>query len=134
MLRPDGTTTSKPLDGCTSPQGLAEAAGVVWVACTIEGVVVGVDAKTLEVVTTFEGIDSADPVVTDGKTVYVAGQRGPTLWAIDPKARTIGEPVQLDDQLPVGENVDVVLVGDTLVVSHPDARCSTRCRSACSDA
>ncbi|WP_180933626.1 hypothetical protein [Nocardioides ungokensis] len=37
----DGTPTTRDAAPCLTPQGLAEAAGVVWVACTSDGQVVG---------------------------------------------------------------------------------------------
>jgi streptogramin lyase len=105
---------------CTSPQGLAEAAGVLWVACTVESRVVGLDVRTRKVVTTFDDVGTAAAVVADGDTVYVVGQAGPTVWAIDARARTIGDPMVLDELGGVTENVDGAGVGDHLVVSHPN--------------
>jgi streptogramin lyase len=117
----DGTTVTKSLDGC-SPQGLAEVEGLVWVACTFEDTVLGVDVRTMKVAVRLEGIDSPDAVTTDGTTVYVVGQRGPTVFPIDASTHQLGDPFALDDQLPVNENVDAVVLGTDLVVSHPDAR------------
>jgi hypothetical protein len=113
---------TKVLGRCLTPQGLAEAAGVLWVACTVESRVVGVDVETLEVVAVFDGVGGADAVVARGDTAYVVGQQGPTVWAIDAKARRIGDPVVLDELGGVSENVDGAVVGDALVVSHPDGR------------
>ena len=56
----DGKVTDQPLETCLSPQGVVEAAGVVWVTCTVEDRVLGLDAETLEVVATFDGLDGAD--------------------------------------------------------------------------
>jgi streptogramin lyase len=114
------TRTQRLGNRCTTPQGLAEAAGVLWVACTLESRVVGLDARTLEVVTTFDDVGSADAVVADGDTAYVVGQVGPTVWAIDAASRTISEPLVLDDLGGVTENVDGAIRGDHLVVSHPN--------------
>lgn len=110
---------SKTLGQCITPQGLAEAGGVLWVACTVESRVVGVDVDTMKVVAVFDGIGSADAVVARGDTAYVVGQQGPTVWAIDAKERSIGDPLVLDELGGVSENVDGALVGDSLVVSHP---------------
>ena len=82
-VAPDGEVTDHPLETCLSPQGVAEAAGVVWVTCTVEDRVIGLDAETLEVVATFDGLDGADALATDGDRVYAVGQAGPTVWTID---------------------------------------------------
>jgi hypothetical protein len=116
-----GPAVTKALPDC-SPQGLVEAAGLVWVACTFENAVLGVDARTLKVEVRLEDIESADAVTTDGSTVYVVGQSGPTVYPIDAKSRELGEPLALDTQAAVNENVDAVLFDDSLVVSHPDAQ------------
>lgn len=105
---------------CTSPQGLAEAVGVLWVACTVESRVVGLDVHTMKPVVTFDDVGTADAVVADGDTVYVVGQAGPTVWAVDARARTISDPLVLDELGGVTENVDAAVVGDRLVVSHPN--------------
>lgn len=106
-----------PVPGCLTPQGVAEAGGVLWIACTTLGRVIGLDARTLERVARFDGVDGADAVVADGDTAYVVGQRGPTVWPV--RAGRIGEPLVLDDGAAVRENVDAVVAGRDLVVSHP---------------
>ena len=111
-----------PLDRkCLTPQGLAEVDFVVWVACTAQSRVLGVDAVSGEVVAHFEHIDHADAVVAHGRDVYVVGQVGPTVWRIDTRTRTVGEPLRLDDAGPTTENVGAAVVGNALVVSHPEA-------------
>lgn len=118
---PDGDDREQALDTCLSPQGVAEAAGVVWVTCTTEDRVLGLDADTLEVVATFDGLDGADALVADGETVYAVGQAGPTVWTVDATAREVVARVTLDDAPVTSENVGAAVVGDELAVTHPDA-------------
>src|SRR5215213_5340928 len=42
-----GAVTRSP-EACGGPQGLAVAGTLVWVACTVDGVLLGLDAQTLE--------------------------------------------------------------------------------------
>jgi outer membrane protein assembly factor BamB len=116
----DGRGTTRNAGSCLSPQGLAEAAGVVWVACTVDGQVVGLDAETLRPVVELPDRPYADAVVADGDTVYVVGQEGPTVWTIDAKAQEVTGELVLGDAPPTRENVAAALVGDTLVVTHPE--------------
>jgi len=117
-----GTPTTRDAAPCLTPQGLAEAAGVVWVACTSDGQVVGLDALTLERVADLPDLPSADAVVADGDTVYVVGQLGPTVWTIDARTRAVTHTLVLDGHPRTTENVDAALVGDRLWVSHPEGR------------
>ena len=93
----------------------------MWVACTISGVVVALDATSLKHVFEID-LDSADAVVTDGTTVYAVGQTGPTVLAIDPATGDVRETLTLDGAFPTGENVGAAIVGDSLVVTHPDVQ------------
>ena len=93
----DGVVTDQPLETCLSPQGVVEAAGVVWVTCTVEDRVLGLDAYTLELVATFDGLDGADALATDGDRVYAVGQAGPTVWTIDAAKRDVVSRLTLDD-------------------------------------
>ena len=106
---------------CLTPQGLAEVDLVVWVACTAQSRVLGVDAVSGEVVAHFEHVDHADALIAHGRDVYVVGQIGPTVWRIDPRTRTLGKPLRLDDAGPTTENVDAAVVANALVASHPEA-------------
>jgi hypothetical protein len=93
----------------------------VWVACTVSGVVVGLDAATLE--PAFEiDLTDADAVVANGDTVYAVGQSGPTVIAIDAATGEVRDSVILDTAFAVNENVGAAVVGDKLVVTHPDAQ------------
>ena len=82
--------------------------------------VVGLDARTLEPVTTLPDLPAADAVVADGDTVYVVGQQGPTVWTIDARSRRVTGKLVLGDAPQTQENVAAALVGDRLVVSHPE--------------
>jgi hypothetical protein len=116
----DGKVTTRTIGRCLTPQGLAEAAGVVWVACTVQDRLVGLDATTLEPVATFNGLDGADAVVARGDTIYAVGQHGPTVWTIDARTRSVVVKLVLDEVGATSENVDAALVGKSLVVSHPE--------------
>lgn len=54
--------------------------------------------------------------------MHAAGQSGPTVLAIDAESGEVRETVDLDDAYPTGENVGAAIVGETLVVTHPDVR------------
>lgn len=118
----DGAGTTRNAGSCLTPQGLAEAAGVLWVACTVDDQVVGLDARSLQPVTRLPDLPAADAVVADGDTVYVVGQEGPTVWTIDARTRKVIGTLVLDSADRTTENVAAALVGRHLVVSHPDAR------------
>ncbi|WP_460820995.1 Vgb family protein [Nocardioides ungokensis] len=118
----DGTPTTRDAAPCLTPQGLAEAAGVVWVACTSDGQVVGLDARTLERVADLPDLPSADAVVADGDTVYVVGQLGPTVWSIDARTREVTGTLVLDGQPRTTENVDATLLDGHLWVSQPEGK------------
>jgi hypothetical protein len=116
----DGKVTTKAIGKCLTPQGLVEAAGVVWVACTVEGRVVGIDAETLDLVARFDGLKSADAMVASGTTVYAVGQQRPEVWTLDAGSRSVVAKLVLDDVGSTRENVDAALIGRHLVVTHPD--------------
>ena len=101
---------------------MVEAAGVVWVTCTVEDRVLGLDASTLEPVATFDGLDGADALATDGDRVYAVGQAGPTVWTIDAARREVTSKVVLDDAGATTENVGAAVTDDGLAVTHPEVR------------
>ncbi|CAB4687656.1 MAG: hypothetical protein F2667_01120 [Actinobacteria bacterium] len=109
------------LPDCFGPQGVTFAGGLLWVACTTSDAVYGVDVARDRVVVTVP-LDGADAVFTLGDTVLAVGQVGPTVVAIDAATREAGAPVVLDSGGAVRENVDLVAVEDTVVVSHPELR------------
>ena len=111
-----------PLAGCVGPQGVAEAGGRVWVACTLSGKAVALDAGSLEQVAEIDELPDADAVVATGDTVYVVGQSGPTVYVIDAETGELTDTVALDDATPTSENVGAAVVGDDLVVTHPDVQ------------
>jgi DNA-binding beta-propeller fold protein YncE len=116
----DGTVMTVP-SGCVGPQGIAEAGGFVWVACTLSGKVVALDVASMVPTHEIE-LPDADAVVADGDTVYAVGQSGPTVLAIDSASGEVRETLTLDEAFPTGENVGAAVVSDTLVVTHPDVR------------
>lgn len=106
---------------CRGVQGVAEARGVVWVSCTLDDVVVGLDRTSLTEVARVP-LDDADAVTTDGRRVFAIGQSGPTLAVIDAQRQGLLYTQTLDDASAVGDgNVDAAVVGGDLVVTHPDA-------------
>ena len=107
---------------CLTPQGLAVAGGLLWVACTVDDQVIGFDLTTLKPAVRLPDLGSADAVVASGDTVYVVGQSGPTVWTIDAQQRRVVNELVLDDASATPENVAAALLEGRLVVSHPDAR------------
>jgi hypothetical protein len=117
-----GPRKTVKLKGCIGAQGLAEAAGVLWVACTQVGGVQGVDPSTGRVVTQLDEAQSPDAVVASGTSAYVLSQDGPTIWTIDGTGRSMGDAVVLGDANPAPANVGAAVVGDDLVVAEPGAK------------
>jgi outer membrane protein assembly factor BamB len=101
---------------------VAEVAGKVWVACTENSLVVALDVETRKVVTTIENVPDADAVAVAGDTVYVVGQSGPTVYSIDAASGELRDTTVLGDVPRTTENVGAAVVGDELVVTHPDVR------------
>ncbi|MBD8869714.1 Vgb family protein [Nocardioides donggukensis] len=116
----DGRARTEVVDGCRSPQGLVGAGGLVWVACTREGRVVALDPQDLSVTSTVEGPVAADAVVAEGDRVHVVGQEGPTVHTIDTGTGEVLGELTLDRAPVTRENVDAAIVGDRLVVTHPE--------------
>ena len=116
----DGAAETVPVVGCIGAQGVVEAAGHVFVSCTMAHKVVVLDAESLEVVDEIADVTDADAVVTDGTTVYVVGQSGPTVWAIDAATQEVTSVTRLGDTGATAENVGAAIVGTDLVVTHPD--------------
>ncbi len=112
--------TTVPLEGCVGPQGVAEAGGRAWVACTLSGKVVALDTRTMKQAAEIDDIPDADAVVASGDTVYVIGQSGPTIYVIDGASGELTDTVVLGTATPTNENVGAAVVGDDLVVTHPD--------------
>ncbi len=102
------------------PQGVAEADGKVWIACTLSSKVVALDADTLEQVAEIPGITDADAVVATEDTVYAVGQVGPTAWVIDAASGDVQDTIVLGEAMATNENVGAAIVGDDLVVTHPE--------------
>jgi len=118
----DGQAFTVGLPGCTGPQGVAEVAGKVWVACTVSSSVVALDVESRQVVTTIEDVPDADAVVAGDGTVYVVGQSGPTVYAIDAATGEVRDETALGDAEKTQENVGAAVVGEELVVTHPDVQ------------
>jgi outer membrane protein assembly factor BamB len=110
------------LVGCVGPQGIGEAAGKVWVSCTLSSKVIALDARSLKQVVEIPDVTDADAIVVDGGTVYAVGQSGPTVWVIDAASGKVRDTIALDDAPATRENVGAAVVGKNLVVTHPDVR------------
>ena len=117
-----GRVRTVRLVGCTGPQGVAEVAGRVWISCTLSGKAVALDARTMRQVAEVPDLPDADAVVPHGRTVYVVGQSGPTVYAIDSATGRVTSTVRIDDAPPSSENVGAAVVGSRLVVTHPEER------------
>lgn len=118
----DGKVRSAFLPGCFGPQGVAEADGHVWIACTTTDRVLVLDRKTLEVVTDLPEVPGADAVLTYGRYVYVVGQFGPTVYVVEASTGLIADRIRLDDIPTTDENVGAAVVGGNLVVTQPDEK------------
>jgi hypothetical protein len=60
--------------------------------------------------------------VSNEQMVYVVGQSGPTVYAIDAATGEIQDEIVLGNADRTQENVGAAIVGDELVVTHPDER------------
>jgi outer membrane protein assembly factor BamB len=116
----DGRVKTVHLTSCVGPQGIAETAGRVWVSCTLSGKAIALDARTMKQVAEVPSLPDADAVVGNGDTVYVVGQSGPTVYVLDAASGTLQDTVRLGEAMPTTENVGAAVVGDDLVVTHPD--------------
>ena len=122
VLRVDPTSgeVQRSAEKCGGPQGMAVTGGRVWVACSVDGTVLALDAETLARVAMVSAADAPDAVrlLPDGR-VLVASQAGPTLLLIDPadpdsaRAVSLGEEDQLYDQA----NIDAVVSNGRVFVS-----------------
>lgn len=105
---------------CRGVQGIVQAGTTVWVACTEDDVILGLDATTLAEVARFP-LRGADAVVAVGDRVVAVGQVGPTALVIDAARRRVAQTLVLGDARSVSDgNVDAALAGDRLLVTHPD--------------
>ena len=118
----DGRVRTVRLTACSGPQGIAEVAGRVWVSCTLSGKAIALDAATMKPLADVPDLPDADAVVGHDATVYVVGQAGPTVYVLDARTGDVRDTVKLDDAPPTSENVGAAVVGDDLVVTHPDVR------------
>ena len=116
----DGRVRTVHLTSCVGPQGIAETAGRVWISCTLSGKAVALDAVTMKQVAEVPDLPDADAVVANGDTVYVVGQSGPTVYVLDAATGAVRDTVRLDEAHPTSENVGAAVVGEDLVVTHPD--------------
>lgn len=120
VRRDDVTVRVARTDVCRGIQGVAQAGATLWVACTNDDVLLGLDARTLVKVARFP-LHKADAVVADGKRVVAVGQVGPTALIVDAASRRVEQTLGLGDAQIISDgNVDATLAGDRLFVTHPD--------------
>jgi DNA-binding beta-propeller fold protein YncE len=108
---------------CSGPQGMAEAGGQVWVACTFEDTVVPLDPRTLQPGEPVPVAGLPDSVVAAGKRLLVLAEEGPRLVVLDARSGEV-----LDEQvlgtasaLYDSANLDLAVVGSTVwVTSHTE--------------
>jgi DNA-binding beta-propeller fold protein YncE len=111
---PGSGEISRSQEICQGPQGMAVEHGRVWVACTVDEVVLVLDEETLQELARLNVPGAPDPVTLapDGQ-VLVLSQAGPTLVTIDPQRREVGgtELLAAEDQLYDAANLDLVVAG-----------------------
>ncbi|MCA0178198.1 MAG: hypothetical protein LCH77_01080 [Actinobacteria bacterium] len=107
---------------CRGPQGVVVARGLVWVACTVEHVVVALEPTGLAEVASLQ-LRDADAVAATGDHVFAVGQSGPVVLTIDASTHAVVRRSTLGMHQAVGDgNVDAAIVGADLVVTHPEAK------------
>lgn len=118
--RQDVTVRVARTDVCRGVQGIAQTAGVVWVACTTDNVVLALSTESLTEVARFP-LPNADAVVAQGDRVIAVGQKGPTALVIDARMLRVDQTLLLGDAPIVGDgNIDAALDHDHLFVTHPE--------------
>jgi DNA-binding beta-propeller fold protein YncE len=117
-----GRITARSPEVCDGPQGMAEAGGLLWVTCTPDDLVVGLDPVSLRVRQQVEVPGQPDSVAvdTDG-SLLVAASDGPTLSRVDPGEAAVVGTLALSDELPLYDeaNLDLALAdGEAWVSSY----------------
>jgi hypothetical protein len=100
---------------CNGPQGMAEQAGAMWIACTSDDEVIAVDERTLQVLGRIAVANEPDAVRAQGSRLYVLSTDGPTLHRLapNPAAPTVLRTQRLADAPPLDDraNVDLLVAG-----------------------
>jgi DNA-binding beta-propeller fold protein YncE len=100
---------------CEGPQGMAEEAGAMWVACTSGDEVIAVDERTLRVLGRTVVANEPDAIRADGSRLFVLSTDGPTLQQLapNPSSPTVLRARRLADALPLDDraNVDLLIAG-----------------------
>lgn len=106
---------------CLGPQGVGEAGGLIWVACTLDGVVVALDPRDLAEKERLP-LPDADALVVYRDRVVAVGQSGPTVLCINAaqQSRLREQALGVHTRVIDG-NVAAAVVGGDLVVTHPEA-------------
>lgn len=120
VARKNATIRVSRTEVCRGVQGIAQAGTTVWVVCTNDNVVLGLDVQSLTEVARFP-LRSADAVTTDGSRIVAVGQVGPTALVIDSANRRLEQTLLLGNAQIVSDgNVDAALDQGRLFVTHPD--------------
>lgn len=105
---------------CDGPQGMVEAAGRLWVACSLQDSLVGLDAQTLRPEVRLNDVVAVDALAATRDSVLALLPDGPTVVAVDPEDGTERGRVRMADAPPVGDgNVDLLVHRDRVWASSP---------------
>jgi DNA-binding beta-propeller fold protein YncE len=116
VLRIDPRTLDVRRSGkvCSGPQGMVEAAGRLWVACTFSDEVVALDPGSLAIVARVPVDGLPDSVVAHDGRLLVVAEEGPRLVSIDPASGEVAGETTLgaESALYDSANLDVAVAGD----------------------
>jgi len=104
---------------CAGPQGLASAAGQLWVACTTTGQLIDIDPRSRRI-TRRVPYQAADGVRAAGSSLLVTSDAGPATAMLDPKTGALSDQVRVSNGFIADANADVVAAGGSVWVSSPD--------------
>ena len=107
------------IHACAGPQGLAYAAGQLWVGCTSSGELIEIATAARRVVRRIP-YDAADGVAFTGSVFRVTSDRGPSTGIVVPHSRALSGNLRLSDVFIGDANADVAEAGDGVWVSSPD--------------
>lgn len=105
---------------CDGPQGLALSAGRLWVACSAQDRLVGLDPGTLRREVVLDGVVDVDAVAATPGAVLALLPEGPTLVVVDPGDGSERGRVRLGNAPPVVDgNVDLLVHRGRVWASSP---------------